>query len=111
LLLYAQSTKLHTKSIIRHYLQVSETHTWWGEVFGVAAWLWIFHRARHDLPVVLGWRHAWEHHGGSDHHGDDQGGDHHLMQAQHEKWDKFSAKAMQQIETDNEEEEKDDDEE
>jgi hypothetical protein len=96
-------------------LQVSETHTWWGEVFGVAAWLWIFHRARHDLPVVLGWRHAWEHHGGSDHHGDDQGGDHHLMQAQHEKWDKFSAKAMQQIETDNdeeeEEEEEDDDEE
>jgi hypothetical protein len=24
-------------------------------------WLWIFHRARQDGPVVLGWRHPWEH--------------------------------------------------
>lgn len=24
-------------------------------------WLWIFHRARNDLPVVLGMRHPWEH--------------------------------------------------
>ncbi len=23
--------------------------------------MWIFYRAREDLPVVLGWRHPWEH--------------------------------------------------
>jgi hypothetical protein len=97
--------------IFRHYLQVSETHTLWGEVFGVAAWLWIFHRARHDLPVVLGWRHAWEH-GGDDDHGHDSHGDgDHLMQAQHEKWDKFSNKAMQQLETDDDDDEEDEEEE
>lgn len=33
----------------------------WGEAFGCVAWLWIFHRARQDLPVVLGWRHPWDH--------------------------------------------------
>ena len=42
-------------------MEVSETHTFWGEVFGVGMWLWVFHRARHDGPVVLGWRHAFEH--------------------------------------------------
>jgi hypothetical protein len=33
----------------------------WGEAFGVFCWLWIFHRARHDGPVVLGFRHPWDH--------------------------------------------------
>ena len=42
-------------------MTVSEQHTQAGEIFGVIAWLWVFHRARHDLPVVLGWRHPWEH--------------------------------------------------
>lgn len=42
-------------------MEVSKTHTMWGEAFGVVCWLWVFHRARHDLPVVLGWRHPWEH--------------------------------------------------
>jgi len=32
-----------------------------GEIFGFVMWIWIFHRARHDLPVVLGWRHPWDH--------------------------------------------------
>jgi hypothetical protein len=42
-------------------MEVSKQHTWWGEAFGTLAWLWIFHRARNDLPVVLGWRHPWDH--------------------------------------------------
>jgi hypothetical protein len=42
-------------------MDVSETHTQLGEVFGFICWMWIFHRARNDLPVVLGWRHPWEH--------------------------------------------------
>jgi hypothetical protein len=50
------------------YLKTSETHIFWGEAFGVVAWLWIFHRARKDLPVVLGWRHPWEHDSHEDHH-------------------------------------------
>lgn len=32
-----------------------------GDAFGFVMWIWIFHRARHDLPVVLGLRHPWEH--------------------------------------------------
>jgi hypothetical protein len=44
-----------------HWMEVSKTHTWWGEVFGVICWVWVFHRARHDLPVVLGWKHPWDH--------------------------------------------------
>jgi hypothetical protein len=32
-----------------------------GEAIGFFMWLWIFHRARQDGPVVLGWRHPWEH--------------------------------------------------
>mmetsp|Transcript_3767 Transcript_3767/g.5747 ORF Transcript_3767/g.5747 Transcript_3767/m.5747 type:complete len:134 (-) Transcript_3767:232-633(-) len=43
------------------YLQLSPAHKMWGEAFGVVAWLWIFHRARNDLPVVLGYRHPWDH--------------------------------------------------
>jgi len=32
-----------------------------GEFLGFVMWMWVFHRARHDLPVVLGWRHPWDH--------------------------------------------------
>jgi hypothetical protein len=32
-----------------------------GEFLGFVCWMWVFHRARHDGPVVLGWRHPWEH--------------------------------------------------
>ena len=42
-------------------MEVSEVHTKLGEAFGFVCWMWIFHRARNDLPVVLGWRHPWEH--------------------------------------------------
>ena len=43
------------------YMTVSKDHTLAGEVFGTICWLWVFHRARHDLPVVLGLKHPWEH--------------------------------------------------
>jgi hypothetical protein len=42
-------------------MTISEKHTMWGEAFGIFCWLWVFHRARYDLPVVLGWRHPWDH--------------------------------------------------
>ena len=42
-------------------MDVSETHKNIGEAFGFVTWLWIFYRARNDLPVVLGWRHPWDH--------------------------------------------------
>ncbi len=44
-----------------HWMEVSDVHTNLGEAFGFVCWMWIFHRARNDLPVVLGWRHPWEH--------------------------------------------------
>ncbi|TKA31122.1 hypothetical protein B0A50_02091 [Salinomyces thailandicus] len=28
---------------------------------GAAMWFFLFYRARYDGPVVLGWRHPWEH--------------------------------------------------
>ena len=44
-----------------HWMEQSQVHTQLGEVFGFVCWMWIFYRAREDLPVVLGWRHPWEH--------------------------------------------------
>ena len=49
------------KNIKSHWLEVSDVHTKMGEGIGFVCWLWIFYRAREDLPVVLGWRHPWEH--------------------------------------------------
>ena len=43
------------------HLKLSPIHKMWGEAFGVVCWVWVFHRARHDGPVVLGWRHPWDH--------------------------------------------------
>ena len=59
-------------NICSGYLKTSPTHIFWGEAFGVLCWLWIFYRARQDLPVVLGWRHPWEH----DSHDDDHHEEH-----------------------------------
>jgi hypothetical protein len=89
----------------RGYLQVSEKHKNWGEFFGVVIWLWVFYRARQDLPVVLGYRHPWEH--GDDHHGDHE--EHHASTPDphtiEEKWDKFSVKAMKLSEDDDDDDE------
>jgi len=84
-------------------MTVSEKHTMWGEAFGVLAWLWFFHRARHDLPVVLGWRHPWEHEGGHDH-------GHHADHSMAQGWDKFSSKAMPPKDSDEDEEEEEEEE-
>jgi hypothetical protein len=76
-------------------MTVSENHRIAAEVFGTACWLWVFHRARHDLPVVLGFRHPWEHPPG-EYTGDEQV--HHVeMKGANSKdeiraaWDKFDA--------------------
>ncbi len=45
----------------RHWMEVSPHHTMAGEICGFFTWLWVFYRAKHDLPVVLGLRHPWEH--------------------------------------------------
>lgn len=94
-------------------MTVSENHRVAAEVFGTVCWLWIFHRASHDLPVVLGWRHPWEHAPGDDH--GHQGDAHQpvvaaaspVMQA---GWDKFSAKSTNYNEDDDDEDDDDDDE-
>ncbi|EEC50226.1 predicted protein [Phaeodactylum tricornutum CCAP 1055/1] len=90
-----------------HYLKISKTHTMWGEAFGTVCWLWIFHRARHDLPVVLGFRHPWEHaedpfspH--THHHGEQP-----KPESRSDAWDKFTSKAMIQKEVDDDEDEED----
>ncbi|EJK59962.1 hypothetical protein THAOC_19761 [Thalassiosira oceanica] len=44
-----------------HWLEVSQPHHYLGEACGFLTWMWIFYRAKQDLPVVLGWRHPWEH--------------------------------------------------
>jgi hypothetical protein len=79
----------------------------WGEAFGTVCWLWIFHRARHDLPVVLGFRHPWEHaedpfspH--THHHGEQP-----KPESRSDAWDKFTSKAMIQKEVDDDEDEED----
>ena len=91
-------------SIIFSYLTVSEQHTFWGEVFGIGCWLWVFHRARHDLPVVLGWRHPWD-------HVDDPFALHPPSPEKQiemkEGWDKFTSKAIIQKEDDDDDDEDD----
>lgn len=91
-------------------MKVSEQHTLWGEAFGTFCWVWIFHRARLDGPVVLGWRHPWEHapdpfnpHGHGDHADAGAG------LALEDSWDSFTAKAMIQKEVDDDDEEEDED--
>jgi hypothetical protein len=93
-------------------MTVSENHRIAGEVFGTVCWLWVFHRARHDLPVVLGWRHPWEHAPGDDHgHGDHGHGAIAMSpSAVAAGWDKFDAKTTNFKEDDDDDEEDDDDE-
>ncbi|GAX19044.1 hypothetical protein FisN_8Hh268 [Fistulifera solaris] len=92
------------------YMTVSETHTRWGEAFTVVCWLWIFHRARQDLPVVLGFRHPWEHA-----HDPFEPHVHHPTPAEVDarsgNWDTFSKKSLKTSEDDDEEEEEEEEEE
>lgn len=92
-----------------HWMEVSKRHTWWGEAFGFVCWMWIFHRARLDGPVVLGWRHPWEHAPGDDDHALPHVHDEDQLQAE---WDTFLAKAIKPGEDDDDDdddEEEDDD--
>eukprot|EP00523_Entomoneis_sp_CCMP467_P004317 CAMPEP_0168744126 /NCGR_PEP_ID=MMETSP0724-20121128/13930_1 /TAXON_ID=265536 /ORGANISM="Amphiprora sp., Strain CCMP467" /LENGTH=131 /DNA_ID=CAMNT_0008791775 /DNA_START=51 /DNA_END=446 /DNA_ORIENTATION=+ len=94
------------------FLHVDQTDTNWGIFFGTICWLWIFHRARHDLPVVYGFRHPWEHAPGDD-HGSHGGHDSHGHEGSHEKeegWDNFTKKAIN-VNEDDEDDDEDDDEE
>jgi hypothetical protein len=87
-------------------MHADEGFRMWGEAFGVVCWLWVFHRARNDLPVLLGFRHPWE-------HADDGpfAPPHHHHRAmtsasdpRYASWDKFSTKALVQSDEDDDEE-------
>ncbi|KAL3778907.1 hypothetical protein ACHAW5_007239 [Stephanodiscus triporus] len=82
-------------------MSVSQPHTYAGEVCGFLTWLWVFYRAKHDLPVVLGLRHPWE-------HGEDPWAivDHvENLHALEEDWEDFAVKSTNPGEDDDEEEE------
>eukprot|EP00543_Licmophora_paradoxa_P004807 CAMPEP_0202457566 /NCGR_PEP_ID=MMETSP1360-20130828/14564_1 /ASSEMBLY_ACC=CAM_ASM_000848 /TAXON_ID=515479 /ORGANISM="Licmophora paradoxa, Strain CCMP2313" /LENGTH=134 /DNA_ID=CAMNT_0049077703 /DNA_START=21 /DNA_END=425 /DNA_ORIENTATION=- len=88
-----------------HWMEVSKIHTQWGEAFGALCWLWIFHRARNDLPVVLGFRHPWE-------HAEDPWAlhDHIANEAELQAdWEKFNDKAIKPGEDDDDDEDDEDD--
>ncbi|KAH7331679.1 hypothetical protein KP509_20G046200 [Ceratopteris richardii] len=40
-----------------------------GQIMGAIMWFWVFYRAKQDGPVLLGWRHPWDHHGHGHGHG------------------------------------------
>ena len=89
----------------RHWMSVSKPHAIAGEVCGFLTWLWVFYRAKHDLPVVLGLRHPWE-------HGSDPWAIHYHVEGEHaleEEWDSFAEKSSRPGEADDEDD--DDDEE
>ncbi|KAH9153690.1 hypothetical protein AeRB84_004101 [Aphanomyces euteiches] len=55
------------------HFHVDPMHKNAGLAFSVVTWLWIFHRAKEDGAVLLGWEHPWDHghghgHGHGDHH-------------------------------------------
>jgi hypothetical protein len=82
-------------------MEVSQPHTIAGEICGFFTWLWVFHRARLDGPVVLGLRHPWE-------HAEDPWAvkDHvDNLDGLQSEWENFSDKASNPGEDDDEEEE------
>uniref|UniRef100_A0A060TDL7 ARAD1D44924p n=1 Tax=Blastobotrys adeninivorans TaxID=409370 RepID=A0A060TDL7_BLAAD len=48
--------------------KIPASQRWIGKLLGGAMWFWIFYRVREEGPVLLGWRHPWEH----GHHGHDE---------------------------------------
>jgi hypothetical protein len=115
------SSRVKNDHILSVPLNSSLLFEFWGEAMGVFMWLWIFHRARHDLPVFLGFRHHFEHapdpfalphdddhhHHGGGGHGHKSGG----HKGGFEAIDKFNAKAMAQRETDDDDDEEEGEEE
>mmetsp|Transcript_23871 Transcript_23871/g.40839 ORF Transcript_23871/g.40839 Transcript_23871/m.40839 type:complete len:141 (-) Transcript_23871:145-567(-) len=87
-----------------HWLEVSPHHTMAGEVMGFFTWLWIFYRAKNDLPVVLGLRHPWE-------HGDDPWAVHdHVenLEGLEKEWEEFAEKSGRPGEDDDDDDDDDD---
>ena len=89
----------------RHWMEVSPHHTMAGEICGFFTWLWVFYRAKHDLPVVLGLRHPWE-------HGEDPWAIHdHVdnLEALQNDWEEFADKSTRPGEDDDDDDDDDDD--
>mmetsp|Transcript_20270 Transcript_20270/g.31906 ORF Transcript_20270/g.31906 Transcript_20270/m.31906 type:complete len:150 (-) Transcript_20270:184-633(-) len=88
-----------------HWMEVSRPHAIAGEVCGFFAWIWIFYRAKEDLPVVLGMRHPWE-------HAEDpwQVHDHvENLDVLENEWEEFNAKATRPGEDDDDDDDEDED--
>ena len=84
-------------------MSVSEPHRIAGEIAGFLTWIWVFHRAKNDLPVVLGMRHPWE-------HGEDPWAIHHHVhnvEELEEDWDAFVEKATRPGEDDDDDDDDD----
>lgn len=43
-------------------MHVNETDYNMAEAYGTLMWLWIFVRAREGLPIMYGYKHAWDAH-------------------------------------------------
>ena len=86
-------------------MEVSPHHTMAGEICGFFTWLWVFYRAKHDLPVVLGLRHPWE-------HGEDPWAIHdHVdnLEGLEKDWEEFAVKSSIPGEDDDDDDDDDDD--
>ena len=87
-------------------MSVSREHTIAGEVCGFLTWMWVFYRAKNDLPVVLGWRHPFEHA-----HDPWAIHDHvHNESKLQEEWEGFFVKSTKPGEDDDEDEEEEEEE-
>ncbi|KAI5071019.1 hypothetical protein GOP47_0013270 [Adiantum capillus-veneris] len=51
-------------------------HVRTGQIMGAIMWFWVLYRARQDGPVLLGWRHPWDHDGHGHGHSHDHDHDH-----------------------------------
>ncbi|KAH6626367.1 hypothetical protein B0J18DRAFT_464388 [Chaetomium sp. MPI-SDFR-AT-0129] len=40
---------------------VPRIYRFFGTGLGAVMWFWIFYRAKQDGPVLLGWKHPWDH--------------------------------------------------
>jgi len=87
-------------------MEVSQPHKIAGEVCGFFTWLWVFYRAKHDLPVVLGLRHPWEHAEDPWAVSDHVEGVEELQK----EWEEFTVKSTNPGEEDDDDEEEDEDE-
>ena len=103
-------TKLQKRSMgggDRPPLTTNAWHTNGGIAMGFVCWMWVFYRAKHDLPVVLGLRHPWEHEHDDELH-DDQAEDKHFEYL-HATWDKHAADTLKVRDDDDDDDDEEDD--